>query len=89
MDEVTTVGDATLLRSGQATSFLDSPPSLLWLFFPKNLPLIFTFLAFALMLRYKEKRWDSKRMLDLGGMPWSHFATVSALTVAICMDVCV
>ncbi|KAK9175695.1 hypothetical protein WN944_027702 [Citrus x changshan-huyou] len=33
--------------------------------------------------RYKEKRWDSKRMLDSGGMPWSHFATVSALTVAI------
>lgn len=35
------------------------------------------------MLRYKEKRWDSKRMLDSGGMPSSHSATVSALAVAI------
>lgn len=35
------------------------------------------------MLRYKEKRWDSKRMLDSGGMPSSHSATVTALAVAI------
>ncbi|KAK9214094.1 hypothetical protein WN944_006082 [Citrus x changshan-huyou] len=42
------VGDATLLRSGQTPSFLDSPPSLSWLFFPKNLPLISTFLALTL-----------------------------------------
>ena len=35
------------------------------------------------MLRYKEKRWDSKMMLDSGGMPWSHFATVSTVTIAI------
>ncbi|ESR60845.1 hypothetical protein KPL70_003861 [Citrus sinensis] len=35
------------------------------------------------MLRYKEKRWDSKKMLDSGGMPSSHSATVSALAVAI------
>ncbi|KAH9750995.1 Acid phosphatase/vanadium-dependent haloperoxidase protein [Citrus sinensis] len=83
MDEVTTVRHATLLRSGQATSFLDSPPSLSWLFFPKNLLIISTFLAFTLMLRYKEKRWDSKMMLDSGGMPWSHFATVSTVTIAI------
>jgi len=35
------------------------------------------------MLRYKEKRWDSKRMLDSGGMPSSHSATVTALAVAV------
>jgi acid phosphatase family membrane protein YuiD len=35
------------------------------------------------MLRYKEKRWDSKRILDSGGMPSSHSATVTALAVAI------
>jgi acid phosphatase family membrane protein YuiD len=35
------------------------------------------------MLRFKEKRWDSKRMLDSGGMPSSHSATVTALAVAI------
>lgn len=34
-------------------------------------------------LRYKERRWDSKRMLDSGGMPSSHSATVTALAVAI------
>ncbi|XP_020238419.1 uncharacterized protein LOC109817551 isoform X1 [Cajanus cajan] len=36
-----------------------------------------------LIFRYKEKRWDSKRLLDSGGMPSSHSATVSALAVAI------
>ncbi|XP_074310896.1 uncharacterized protein LOC141646826 isoform X2 [Silene latifolia] len=35
------------------------------------------------ILRYKEKRWDSKRMLGSGGMPSSHSAGVSALAVAI------
>ncbi|GAB2231126.1 hypothetical protein Droror1_Dr00027414 [Drosera rotundifolia] len=34
-------------------------------------------------LRFKEKRWDSKRMLSSGGMPSSHAATVTALAVAI------
>ena len=48
MDEVITVGDAASFRSGQATSFLDSPPSSSSLFFPNNLPLISAFLAFAL-----------------------------------------
>lgn len=38
------------------------------------------------MLRYKEKRWDSKRMLDSGGMPSSHSATVTALAVAIALQ---
>ncbi|OWM75394.1 hypothetical protein CDL15_Pgr021558 [Punica granatum] len=34
-------------------------------------------------LRFKERRWDSKRMIDSGGMPSSHSATVMALAVAI------
>lgn len=38
------------------------------------------------LLRYKDRRWDSKRMLDSGGMPSSHSATVTALTVAIGLD---
>ncbi|XP_048335322.2 uncharacterized protein LOC107432790 isoform X1 [Ziziphus jujuba] len=33
--------------------------------------------------RFKEKRWDSRRMLGSGGMPSSHSATVTALAVAI------
>lgn len=33
--------------------------------------------------RYKEKKWDSKRMLSSGGMPSSHSAGVTALAVAI------
>ncbi|KAF2285719.1 hypothetical protein GH714_007378 [Hevea brasiliensis] len=35
------------------------------------------------MCRFKEKRWDSRRMLGSGGMPSSHTATVTALAVAI------
>lgn len=35
------------------------------------------------MLRFKERRWDSKRMIDSGGMPSSHSATVTALAVTI------
>ncbi|XP_056171211.1 uncharacterized protein LOC115680014 isoform X2 [Syzygium oleosum] len=35
------------------------------------------------LLRFKERRWDSKRMLGSGGMPSSHSATVTALAVAI------
>ncbi|XP_044503224.1 uncharacterized membrane protein YuiD-like isoform X3 [Mangifera indica] len=38
------------------------------------------------MLRYKEKRWDSKRMLGSGGMPSSHSATVIALAVSIALQ---
>ena len=38
------------------------------------------------LLRFKEKRWDSKRMLDSGGMPSSHSATVTALAVAIALQ---
>ncbi|KAJ7948123.1 Acid phosphatase/vanadium-dependent haloperoxidase-related protein [Quillaja saponaria] len=79
MDEVMTVADAT---AGTQTT----PTSLL----PLNLPLLSAFLAcsVAQFLKifttwYKERRWDSKRMLDSGGMPSSHSATVTALAVAI------
>lgn len=37
-------------------------------------------------LRYKERKWESKRMLDSGGMPSSHSATVTALAVAIALQ---
>ncbi|KAL9267287.1 putative membrane protein YuiD [Drosera capensis] len=57
---------------------------------PLNFPLISAILAFALgqflklfTLWFKEKRWDSKRMLGSGGMPSSHSATVTALVAAI------
>ncbi|KAK9673870.1 hypothetical protein RND81_12G195000 [Saponaria officinalis] len=57
---------------------------------PPNLPLLSSLLAVALaqFLKlftswYKEKRFDSKRMLGSGGMPSSHSAGVSALAVAI------
>ncbi|KAL5573401.1 hypothetical protein UlMin_022998 [Ulmus minor] len=80
MDEVITAADA---NSGNG-----SPSSLL----PSNLPLISAFLACALaqFLKlfttwYKEKKWDSKRMLDSGGMPSSHSSTVTALAVAIAL----
>uniref|UniRef100_A0A5B6ZY30 Acid phosphatase/vanadium-dependent haloperoxidase-related protein n=1 Tax=Davidia involucrata TaxID=16924 RepID=A0A5B6ZY30_DAVIN len=80
MDEVITAADA--YSSTQSTS----PAS----FLPSNIPLLAAFLAFALaqFLKlfttwYKEKRWDSKRMIDSGGMPSSHSATVTALVVAI------
>lgn len=33
--------------------------------------------------RYREKRWDPKRLVGSGGMPSSHSATVTALAVAI------
>ncbi|XP_062152236.1 uncharacterized protein LOC133860677 [Alnus glutinosa] len=82
MDEVITVADATRTTSSATAT----PTSLL----PSNLPLLSALLACALaqFLKlfttwYKEKRWDSKRMLDSGGMPSSHSATVTALAVAI------
>ncbi|XP_030544319.1 uncharacterized membrane protein YuiD [Rhodamnia argentea] len=84
MDEVLTAGDATSTSS--ATTSGAEQSSLL----PYNLPLISAFLAFALaqFLKlfttwFKERRWDSKRMLGSGGMPSSHSATVTALAVAI------
>ncbi|KAI4334144.1 hypothetical protein L6164_018870 [Bauhinia variegata] len=82
MDEVMTMVD---VKAGTQTTPSASTPML-----PSNLPLFSAFLSFALaqFLKifttwYKERRWDSKRMLDSGGMPSSHSATVSALAVAI------
>ncbi|KAM7278068.1 hypothetical protein ACFE04_005202 [Oxalis oulophora] len=85
MDEVMTAGDATA-RYRSAASSLSSQMTIL----PSNLPLLSAFLAFSLAqflklftTRYKEKRWDAKRMLGSGGMPSSHSATVTALALAI------
>ncbi|KAB2022221.1 hypothetical protein ES319_D07G193600v1 [Gossypium barbadense] len=87
MNEVMMAADASSMRGGGATSFASSPSSNL---LPNNLPLLTAFLAFALaqFLKlftnwFKERRWDSKRMIDSGGMPSSHSATVTALAVAI------
>lgn len=84
MDEVLTAADGTSTSSAAASGA--EAASLL----PYNLPLISAFLAFALaqFLKlfttwYKERRWDSKRLLGSGGMPSSHSATVTALAVAI------
>ncbi|KAF3453407.1 hypothetical protein FNV43_RR03847 [Rhamnella rubrinervis] len=81
MDEVITASDASS-SFGSTTSQSSIIPS--------NLPLLSAFLSFALaqFLKlfttwYKEKRWDSRRMLGSGGMPSSHSATVTALAVAI------
>ncbi|KAK3184406.1 hypothetical protein Dsin_031692 [Dipteronia sinensis] len=90
MDEVITIADAAALRSSAAAANSTSPSSSTSLLLPNNLPLISAFLACALaqFLKvfttwYKERRWDSKRMVDSGGMPSSHSATVTALMVAI------
>ncbi|XP_042458461.1 uncharacterized membrane protein YuiD-like isoform X1 [Zingiber officinale] len=71
----------------EASSDSSPPPSQLS---AVNRPLISAILAFAIaqFLKlfttwYKEKRWDSKRLLGSGGMPSSHSATVVALAVAI------
>ncbi|CAL9167867.1 unnamed protein product [Musa hybrid cultivar] len=82
MDEVLTAADvaASNALAGDAL-----PPSL-----SSNLPLVSALLAFSIaqFLKlfttwYKEKRWDSKRLLGSGGMPSSHSATVAALAMAI------
>ncbi|KAK1320821.1 hypothetical protein QJS10_CPA03g00606 [Acorus calamus] len=80
MDEVLTVADASA-RSTPTSSPL--PIS-------SNLPLVSALIAFALaqFLKvfttwFKEKRWDSRRLLGSGGMPSSHSATVTALAMAI------
>ncbi|MCD7456105.1 hypothetical protein HAX54_030680 [Datura stramonium] len=79
MNEVLTVSDA----SSSARSYSSSIS-------PANAPLVSAFLACAIaqFLKlfttwFKEKRWDSKRMLSSGGMPSSHSATVTALIMAI------
>ncbi|XP_068658125.1 uncharacterized protein [Aristolochia californica] len=80
MGEVHAIGDAFSSRS------LPSPtPSML-----TGLPLVSALLAFTIaqflkmiVTWYKEKRWDSKRLLGSGGMPSSHSATVTALAAAV------
>ncbi|KAF9669543.1 hypothetical protein SADUNF_Sadunf14G0118400 [Salix dunnii] len=89
MEAAAAARDLVSSRTGPqtiATSSSSSSAPLL----PYNLPLLSAFLACALaqFLKlfttwYKEKRWDSKRMLDSGGMPSSHSATVTALAVAV------
>ncbi|KAI5674770.1 hypothetical protein M9H77_15134 [Catharanthus roseus] len=81
MNEVMTAADASSsLRN------YSSQPSLA----PSNFPLVSAFLActIAQFLKifthwFKERKWDSRRMLSSGGMPSSHSATVTALAVAI------
>ncbi|KAK4363903.1 hypothetical protein RND71_015261 [Anisodus tanguticus] len=82
MNEVLTASDAF----SSARSYTSSIA-------PANVPLISALLACAIaqFLKlfttwYKEKRWDSKRMLSSGGMPSSHSATVTALIMAICLQ---
>ncbi|KQK11063.1 uncharacterized protein LOC100821590 [Brachypodium distachyon] len=55
-----------------------------------NFPLVAALLGFAIaqtikffVTRYKENRWDPKQLIGSGGMPSSHSATVTALSVAI------
>ncbi|KAJ8432157.1 hypothetical protein Cgig2_006859 [Carnegiea gigantea] len=75
------------LLMGSSSSGLPSDQVLM---FPPNLPLLSALLAISIaqFLKlfttwYKEKRWDSKRMLGSGGMPSSHSAGVSALAMTI------
>ncbi|XP_020519666.1 uncharacterized protein LOC18428750 isoform X2 [Amborella trichopoda] len=90
MDEVLVAGDGRPFffnnnnNNTTTPSSSSSPVSL------SNLPLLSSFLAFAIAqflklftTRYKEKRWDAKRLLGSGGMPSSHAATVTALAIAI------
>ncbi|CAL1402892.1 unnamed protein product [Linum trigynum] len=84
MNEFITTADASA-RFGSATP----QPSII----PSNVPLISAFLALAIAqflkpftVWFKERRWDSKRMLGSGGMPSSHSATVTALAVAIALE---
>jgi len=55
-----------------------------------NYPLVAALLAFALAQSskffttwYKEGRWDARQLIASGGMPSSHSATVTALSVAV------
>ncbi|XP_008803556.1 uncharacterized membrane protein YuiD-like [Phoenix dactylifera] len=84
MNEILTAADVT--SSSMKSMAAPSPPSSL----AANPSLVSAFLAFsfAQFLKlfttwFKEKRWDSKRLLESGGMPSSHSATVAALAVAI------
>ncbi|XP_041010353.1 uncharacterized membrane protein YuiD-like [Juglans microcarpa x Juglans regia] len=55
-----------------------------------NYPLLSALAAFAIAQSikffttwYNERRWDLKQLVGSGGMPSSHSATVTALTVAV------
>ncbi|KAJ0585953.1 hypothetical protein HanOQP8_Chr00c176g0782571 [Helianthus annuus] len=57
---------------------------------PSNLPLLSAFLSLfiAQFLKvfthwFKERKWDTRRMLTSGGMPSSHSATVTSLAACI------
>lgn len=83
-----TVEDAVSSSIKTSSSPLASAPLL-----ASNLPLLSALLAGAIaqFLKlfttwYKERKWESKRMLDSGGMPSSHSATVTALAVAIALQ---
>ncbi|CAN1149548.1 Uncharacterized membrane protein YuiD [Linum perenne] len=84
MNEVITAADVSA-RFRSAVSH----PSII----PSNVPLITAFLALTIAqflkpftVWFKERRWDSRRMLGSGGMPSSHSATVTALVVAIALQ---
>ncbi|XP_041003082.1 uncharacterized membrane protein YuiD-like [Juglans microcarpa x Juglans regia] len=88
--EVITVADTTSGSRTAAFSLSTTTTVTLTSLLPSNLPLLSAFLAggLAQFLKlfttwYKEKRWDSKRMLNSGGMPSSHSATVAALAASI------
>ncbi|OVA09756.1 Acid phosphatase/vanadium-dependent haloperoxidase-related [Macleaya cordata] len=82
MNEVTTAADVS-----SSYRSMSAPPMI----FPSNnLPLLSALLAGALaqFLKlfttwFKEKRWNSKKLFESGGMPSSHSATVTALAVAV------
>ncbi|OAY63008.1 putative membrane protein YuiD [Ananas comosus] len=82
MNEVLTAAEASPSRPSSSSP---APATI-----AGNLPLVSAVLAFsaAQFLKlfttwFKEKRWDSRRLLGSGGMPSSHSATVTALAVAI------
>ncbi|CAN0900969.1 Uncharacterized membrane protein YuiD [Linum grandiflorum] len=84
MNEVITAADVSARFRSAA-----SQPSII----PSNVPLVTAFLALAIAqflkpftVWFKERRWDSRRMLGSGGMPSSHSATVTALAVAIALQ---
>ncbi|KAI3504410.1 hypothetical protein L2E82_46142 [Cichorium intybus] len=81
MDEVITAADAS-----SSLRVYSSESSVL----PSNLPLLSAFLSLfiAQFLKvfthwFKERKWDTRRMLSSGGMPSSHSATVTALATCI------
>ncbi|XP_028547522.1 uncharacterized protein LOC110116046 isoform X2 [Dendrobium catenatum] len=83
MDEVLTMREIAASSSAKASQSPPLPSTM-------NLPLLSAFLAFSVaqFLKifttwFKEKRWDSRRLLGSGGMPSSHSATVVALATAI------